>query len=718
MDPSSGPPLVTAARAGDLETVRSLLAQQDARDVEDTFGRSPLYYACLYGHAEVVRLLCRAGCSDLDGSGARAAMRGSGVVEVLAEFALLDDDCGGDSEDGEAESREGESEGEGDDEYGGGYDDDDDDSDVTYFTDFTDQGSESNYSTYSSGYSSSDVSASAPPQSDTGQSGSYRSRGRDGRDGRDGGRAAAAAAATAAAKRRMLAGSRGGASVSANRWAPAKTMEEERALAMAQVRAALNERLRSGKSELGHARKYAAQIRQWRRKRQRQLKDQSRSQMLEDREVVESAWLAKRGQQKANQFTRAQKRELSRWFNMLDTDGSNHIDAHELADPLISTGFAETMADVVKLVKQCDPNGDDQIGFQEFLRILQPPSNAANAGGGTRKEAARKKAARNGASKMHGGGATRGGASGTSRSGGEEDPTVSLAAMKKLQDTLAEAGTLPLETLINSKRRAVIMEAVMGLSAPGTAAAVLAGNDGDKDGGGGAGGGGGSSGGGGGGSGSGLGPADTAASRGMTATERMVEARQKRQKYRYKLKALQEIMVVVKKEEDHMIVDGESENSDSDSDGLDGLMFKTAHKSSMGATGGGLPLGGLKGGKAAPSSSDAERRRLYEHWESVFPVITRGRGRANVGSSGLSGSRSAQLLAGGAGGAGEAGGGTAAGRAEEPPGAPPVTWAACSVKTSTCIGSVSGSCSRTKKRTRRTSCGSKRNTGNVSTRDG
>ena len=58
--------------------------------------------------------------------------------------------------------------------------------------------------------------------------------------------------------------------MSANRWAPAKTMEEERALAMAQVRAALNERLRSGKSELGHARKYAAQIRQWRRKRQRQ----------------------------------------------------------------------------------------------------------------------------------------------------------------------------------------------------------------------------------------------------------------------------------------------------------------------------------------------------------------------------------------------------------------------------------------------------------------
>ena len=53
-------------------------------------------------------------------------------------------------------------------------------------------------------------------------------------------------------------------------------------------------------------------------------------------------------------------------------DGSGEISTDELEDPLLSTGIAQTTADVEALVDEVDKDGSRAIGFAEFLAVLQP----------------------------------------------------------------------------------------------------------------------------------------------------------------------------------------------------------------------------------------------------------------------------------------------------------------------------------------------------------
>lgn len=74
------------------------------------------------------------------------------------------------------------------------------------------------------------------------------------------------------------------------------------------------------------------------RLRRKRLNDMVRRQQLEDLEVQKDAWMTRHGMKTGFEFTREQKRELKRWFNFLDADGSGEINIEELEDPLLSTG--------------------------------------------------------------------------------------------------------------------------------------------------------------------------------------------------------------------------------------------------------------------------------------------------------------------------------------------------------------------------------------------
>ena len=67
-----------------------------------------------------------------------------------------------------------------------------------------------------------------------------------------------------------------------------------------------------------------------------------------------------------------QKRALRTWFDHLDDDRSGEVDVDELADPLLSTGIASTLQEVKDLIRTVDKDDSGEIGFDEFLKVMQP----------------------------------------------------------------------------------------------------------------------------------------------------------------------------------------------------------------------------------------------------------------------------------------------------------------------------------------------------------
>jgi len=93
---------------------------------------------------------------------------------------------------------------------------------------------------------------------------------------------------------------------------------------------------------------------------------------------VRRNWLKTHGKVKYIDFDDAERRELRKYFDALDADGSGSIGIDELEDPLIALGLVSSRDEVLKLISDVDADGSGNIEFPEFLMIM---SNIKNKSG-------------------------------------------------------------------------------------------------------------------------------------------------------------------------------------------------------------------------------------------------------------------------------------------------------------------------------------------------
>lgn len=201
-----------------------------------------------------------------------------------------------------------------------------------------------------------------------------------------------------------------------------------------------------------------------------------RRQQLEDLEVQKDKWMTLRGMKTGFEFTREQKRELKRWFNFLDADGSGEINIEELEDPLLSTGIARNQAELQRLLQAVDTDGSGEIGFDEFLAVLKPRGGAAVAAtasgagqpakGGAGSASARGSRGRGGqgrGSRMDGRTGSRSQSSADRHDhageGGDGASSAFAALQKQLND---DNNPLPLQLLVTMHRRKFLLETIVG----------------------------------------------------------------------------------------------------------------------------------------------------------------------------------------------------------------------------------------------------------------
>lgn len=99
------------------------------------------------------------------------------------------------------------------------------------------------------------------------------------------------------------------------------------------------------------------------------------------------------------------------------------VDVDELADPLLSTGIASTIKEVKDLIKVVDKDDSGEIGFEEFLKVMQPKGNGKRGMG-------------------HG--------------LGDSNP---IAQLQKIQN---ENGNIDMKVVVAMQRRKFLMNAVVG----------------------------------------------------------------------------------------------------------------------------------------------------------------------------------------------------------------------------------------------------------------
>jgi len=62
--------------------------------------------------------------------------------------------------------------------------------------------------------------------------------------------------------------------------------------------------------------------------------------------------------------------ELFEAFKVFDRDGNGYITSHELKNVMISLGEYLTPDEVDELVKEADLDGDGQINYEEFIKLM------------------------------------------------------------------------------------------------------------------------------------------------------------------------------------------------------------------------------------------------------------------------------------------------------------------------------------------------------------
>ena len=87
-------------------------------------------------------------------------------------------------------------------------------------------------------------------------------------------------------------------------------------------------------------------------------------------------WLQKTHKTRYQQYRERHEwiMKLKEWFSLLDADGSGEIDAEELEDPMITLGVAQSRRDVEDMVLAADEDGNGNIGFDEFVDLIDKPN--------------------------------------------------------------------------------------------------------------------------------------------------------------------------------------------------------------------------------------------------------------------------------------------------------------------------------------------------------
>lgn len=110
---------------------------------------------------------------------------------------------------------------------------------------------------------------------------------------------------------------------------------------------------------------------------------------LQDADIEK--WLETTGRFPETQFRIKEKRALKSWFDRLDRDQSGEIDVQELADPLLSTGLAQSMLEVKRLIRSVDEDNSNGIGFEEFLNVMKNKNGVGSCKGTDGREINKKK---------------------------------------------------------------------------------------------------------------------------------------------------------------------------------------------------------------------------------------------------------------------------------------------------------------------------------------
>lgn len=83
------------------------------------------------------------------------------------------------------------------------------------------------------------------------------------------------------------------------------------------------------------------------------------------------------GQQQQRQLSEEQKQEIKEAFDLFDTDHDGAIDYHELKVAMRALGFELKKAEVLKLIRDHDRQGDDLMEFDDFNKISEHRTRTA-----------------------------------------------------------------------------------------------------------------------------------------------------------------------------------------------------------------------------------------------------------------------------------------------------------------------------------------------------
>jgi hypothetical protein len=168
-----------------------------------------------------------------------------------------------------------------------------------------------------------------------------------------------------------------------------------------------------------------------------------RAQRLQDRENSARAYLMRRGMQRGSDFSAGERQELRKWFDILDADAGGDIDIAELAAPLLSTGIAQSLPEVRKIIEANAIEVGGGIDFESFQRMLKvkPRGNGS-------------------ASDERTAGPNSGGSGGGGGGGVEATGKTAMKRLRKHVEASQSNSGLQLDSLINANRRSILLTAL------------------------------------------------------------------------------------------------------------------------------------------------------------------------------------------------------------------------------------------------------------------